>query len=280
MKLLYEKDADSSAWRYYQKIYSNIIEIDLETILKNKSDRLSGTFILNENKLLQVDKKYSEKICVELSGECLFNFNDKKHILFSDVITYSGATDEAKDEARKKLKDCEAIFNSPEIPWNFVLMPVQGALNNVKGNIYYSINNNKFVLPCTKAGKRFDRPDTFVCFLDEFYQVKDKKFNLKEAGEFLSSSIFSYSLRSFNFSQLYDFMNQFESTEQFCRIFWGLDSEFIDRMRQWGKIPLDSDKSMKNSNYRKMSSIEVLMEYMKMAEDYWDLRKTQFNEIE
>ncbi len=29
-----------------------------------------------------------------------------------------------------------------------------------------------------------------------------------------------------------------------------------------------------------MSSIEVLMEYMKMAEDYWDLRKTQFNEIE
>ena len=75
-------------------------------------------------------------------------------------------------------------------------------------------------------------------------------------------------------------MNQFESTEQFCRIFWGLDSEFIDRMRQWGKIPLDSDKSMKNSNYRKMSSIEVLMEYMKMAEDYWDLRKTQFNEIE
>ena len=215
-----------------------------------------------------------------MSGECLYNFNDKKHILFSDVITYSEATDELKDEARKKLQESEEIFNSSEIPWNFVLMPVQGALNNVKGNIYYSINNNKFVLPCTKAGKRFDRPDTFVCFLDEFYQVKDKKFNLKEAGEFLSSSIFSYSLRSFNFSQLYDFMNQFESTEQFCRIFWGLDSEFIDRMRQWGKIPLDSDKSMKNSNYRKMSSIEVLMEYMKMAEDYWDLRKTQFNEIE
>jgi hypothetical protein len=187
---------------------------------------------------------------------------------------------EANTEVRKA--ELFAKVRSGQVRFLLGSTAKMGAGTNVQDKLiaYYSINNNKFVLPCTKAGKRFDRPDTFVCFLDEFYQVKDKKFNLKEAGEFLSSSIFSYSLRSFNFSQLYDFMNQFESTEQFCRIFWGLDSEFIDRMRQWGKIPLDSDKSMKNSNYRKMSSIEVLMEYMKMAEDYWDLRKTQFNEIE
>ncbi len=279
MKLLYKKDADPNTWRYYKKIYRDTIEIDLDTILKNKSERLSGTFALNGNKLFQVDKKYNGKVLMELSGECLYNFNEKKHILFSDVITYSEVTDDVKEEARKKLQDCEDMFNSPDVPWNFVLMPVQGALNNVKGNIYYSINNNKFVLPCTKAGKRFDRPDTFVCFLDEFYQIKDKKFDLKEAGEFLSSSIFSYSLRSFNFLQLYDFMNQFESTEQFCVLFWGIDSEFVDRMRSLGKIPLDSDKSMKSKKYRKRSSIEVLMDYMKMAEDYWKLRESQFNEI-
>lgn len=279
MKILYEKDADENAWSYYQKIYRDTIEINSNTVHENKSERISRTFTLSdEKKLFQVEKK-DERNLIELSGECLYNFNDKKHILFSDVITYSEATDELKDEARKKLQECEEIFNSSEIPWNFVLMPVQGALNNVKGNIYYSINNNKFVLPCTKAGKRFDRPDTFVCFLDEFYQVKDKKFNLKEAGEFLSTSIFSYSLRSFNFSQLYDFMNQFESTEQFCKIFWGIDSEFVERMRYLGKIPLDSDKSMKNKKIRKMSSIEVLMEYMKMAEDYWKLRESQFIEI-
>lgn len=279
MKILYEKDADENAWSYYQKIYRDTIEINSNTVHENKSERISRTFTLSdEKKLFQVEKK-DERNLIELSGECLYNFNDKKHILFSDVITYSEATDELKDEARKKLQECEEIFNSSEIPWNFVLMPVQGALNNVKGNIYYSINNNKFVLPCTKAGKRFDRPDTFVCFLDEFYQVRDKKFNLKEAGEFLSTSIFSYSLRSFNFSQLYDFMNQFESTEQFCKIFWGIDSEFVERMRYLGKIPLDSDKSMKNKKIRKMSSIEVLMEYMKMAEDYWKLRESQFIEI-
>ena len=74
-------------------------------------------------------------------------------------------------------------------------------------------------------------------------------------------------------------MNQFESTEQFCKIFWGIDSEFVERMRYLGKIPLDSDKSMKNKKIRKMSSIEVLMEYMKMAEDYWKLRESQFIEI-
>ncbi len=154
---------------------------------------------------------------------------------------------EANTEVRKA--ELFAKVRSGQVRFLLGSTAKMGAGTNVQDKLiaYYSINNNKFVLPCTKAGKRFDRPDTFVCFLDEFYQVKDKKFNLKEAGEFLSSSIFSYSLRSFNFSQLYDFMNQFESTEQFCRIFWGLDSEFIDRMRQWGKIPLDSDKSMKNS---------------------------------
>ena len=115
------------------------IEINSNTVHENKSERISRTFTLSdEKKLFQVEKK-DERNLIELSGECLYNFNDKKHILFSDVITYSEATDELKDEARKKLQECEEIFNSSEIPWNFVLMPVQEALNNVVSALSWGV---------------------------------------------------------------------------------------------------------------------------------------------
>ena len=61
---------------------------------------------------------------------------------------------------------------------NYVLLPKTGALNNVKGNIYYHEDKKSFKI-YNNVGRppqcRYDRPDTFIYFLSKFWEIKNNK---------------------------------------------------------------------------------------------------------
>lgn len=74
----FEYDSDKVRWKYYKKAYKDII-INTDKLFP-RNNRLVGTFsvnkINNQIKLKQVENKSKEN-CIELSGDCFFNFNEK-----------------------------------------------------------------------------------------------------------------------------------------------------------------------------------------------------------
>lgn len=60
---------------------------------------------------------------IELSGDCFFNFNDKKIAAFIKNV-------QCDSETKKCLMACAARHHSNE---NCVLMPTTGGMNKVKG---------------------------------------------------------------------------------------------------------------------------------------------------
>ena len=229
-------DACEERWKYYLIRYPDFV-IDLNNV-----------------KYLRGRGKWEDG-SVELSGDCFFNFNDKKTDAFRKNIK------DIKHKTHKRLDNCAKNHYSNE---NCVLMPVTGGLNNVKGKIYY--RKEGFVVAGARQynDKCYDRPDTFIFYLNEFYeQKKSLDLDLLSAGEYLSNSIFKEALQSFNFTVLYSFLDGFETVYDFCSLFYGIDENFVNRMIEEGQKPIVND--------------DDLNRYMQLAEDFW---KIQANIIE
>lgn len=246
----YEFDSDNTRWKYYKSKYSFVADINE---LYDSGSRIIGnfTYTKKDDKVLlnQVNKSCNNN-SIELAGDCFFNFNDKKIELFKKIR-------DIDEETIKLLDLCHKNHHSDE---NCVLIPRTGALNNVKGNIYY----NEYFKVHNKVGRppinRYDRPDTFIYFLSEFWNFKKSKTNdLKIIGKYFSNSIFSHSLCGSNFEVLYDFLNQFENTAEFCSMFFNMDSEMTDEMIKNGKIPITNKESLNN--------------YIKSALKFWKMQK-------
>ncbi len=97
-------DSCQERWEYYQKRYPEL-KIQIKDI-KNKNGR--GVW------------KYGS---VEISGDCFFNFNDKKIESFIKDIQYD-------PETKMRLLACTERHHTNE---NCVLMPTTGGMNKVKG---------------------------------------------------------------------------------------------------------------------------------------------------
>lgn len=226
-------DACVERWKYYQKRYPNL-EIDLEKVRfpgKDKSGR--GKW------------KYDY---IELSGDCFFNFNDKKLDAFMRNI-------QCETETAIKLHECAMRHYSNE---NCVLMPVTGGLNKVKGKIYYKENHFIVAGVGRPTDRCYDRPDTFIFYLNDFFVQKKKNWNILSAGKYLSNSIFKEALQSFNYADLYSFLDGFEDVYDYCDFFYGMDDKFVDRMIDEGKQPISVDKDLRR--------------YIQLAEDFWQLQ--------
>lgn len=222
-------DSCPERWKYYQKRYPDL-KIQLEEA-KNKNGR--GVW------------KYGS---VDFSGDCFFNFNDKKIESFIENI-------QCDSEAEMRLAMCAARHHTNE---NCVLMPITGGMNNVKGKIYYRDTGFLIAGVGRPTNKCYDRPDTFLFYLNDFFEHKESVFDLSNAGEYLSNSIFKETLQSFNFNDLYSFLAGYKDIYEYCELFYGISKAFVDRMINEGERPI-LDK-------------EDLNKYMHLAEDFWRIQ--------
>ena len=94
--------------------------------------------------------------------------------------------------------------------------------------------------------------------MNHFFNQKKKQFSLLSAGEYFSNSVFKEALQSFNFSDLYSFLYEFENIYEYCNLFFGIDELFVDRMIEEGKEPIIDELGLKR--------------YMLLAEDFWKIQ--------
>lgn len=260
-------DANKKRWEYYNKIYPSF-KINSQLLYRNTNKtRLVGRFKYSNGDLqnaIEIEhisknqrlKKSKKEWSIVLSGDCFFNFSEKK------INSYIKTINPKKEETLKLLKSCAANYLSDE---NCVLMPVTGAMNNIKGKAYFKDKT----LTISGNGRRpfnaYDRPDTLIYMLDQFYSKKKKKLSLYDAGLFFSSSIFRDSLNGLNFSEYYNFMNSFNSVVDFCSVFFKIDEKFTKRMIASGKKPIKSEDNLLN--------------YLNLAQDYWKSRTQLAKEL-
>lgn len=246
-----EYDSDEMAWKYYENRYTKF-SIDKATKKVGKS-RISYECTVEVNK---------HKLRCEMAGDCVFNFNENKYAKLYNIIVDSKSNDK-KEYAIKLLNKCKDKHHSRQ---NIALMPVAGGMNNLKGNIYYRMETKEYKIHMTGRfpNSMLDRPDTFIVYLDKFFDMKksihlnDLSDPIKMIGQFLTNSIFTKSFLGFNFTELYDFMASFDSTVHFCELFYQIDEEFVKKMRMCGKEPINN--------------IDRLISYMELAEEYWKIQ--------
>lgn len=248
-----EKDSSKDAWEYYKKVYNGKFSMKIENIK-----------IKNHRYLMKCFCEFNQFYIV-LGGDCSFNFNEKKCDQFEQIIGSKGSSEEEKNEAKALLIYCK---NKHHDNCNFALMPTIGGLNNVKGNI----KDGNDGLMVHQTGRRpqlgcLDRLDSFICLMEKFYEIKSKKISLKEAGNYFNHSLFSFALKTENFTSLFDFLDSFDSTKDYLNCFYPwIDDELLKRIMQCGQI--------------KMTNAHDAITYMKLAKDYWTSAELYFNKIQ
>lgn len=186
---------------------------------------------------------------IKVSGDSSFNFKrigngSGKLERYRGLIERDYAN-EAKVAKRHidELHRCNAMLHSLH---NFALMPVTGSLNNFKG--------------CTDGN--LDRLDCFLVCIDDYYRDPDRS---------IRNSIFSRAIgregkersadenTAFIKSSLKGFLDLMDSVYEYCRNLYLIESkEFVDRLVENGKKPIDSGQSV--------------VDYMGLAQEFWALR--------
>ncbi len=251
--LSFDPDSSPAAWEYYKEIYPsdgylkekyNFDEFVFYKFCKYSRRKEDDYNYKNEaetsgkgNRLFvlskQIEMKYEGGIQYfkpdyRLSGECDFNFNEKKCKLLKNIIDNDvSASDCEKKNALEQLKKCHQRHHTLS---NFSLMQSVGDLQGFKGS------------------NRFDRFDTFISDLNDYYHG-------------ISNSVLQSSTLA-NRSMLISFLNDFKDIYEYCAIFYLLDDKsFIDRIIKEGSMPI--------------SNVCELTRYMTLAENYW--RTREFN---
>lgn len=126
--------------------------------------------------------------------------------------------------------------------WNFSFMPISGAMNNKKGCLKCITDESQDSVP-------YDRPDLLVCELDRYYK-----------GE--PTRIFS----RFNKDALKWYLSNFSDVYDYCKDIYLIDDKsFVDRLIESGKQPIDSRNRA--------------LEYMKLANEFWNIKKNKLKNI-
>lgn len=243
-----EYDSDEDAWVYYKFKYAGKITIDDKHLYKAKNRLVCDFDYSDINNMRSVEKGNKELKIITLAGDCIFNFNACKYTKFMDIIKRGSKDKTQKEEIKEKLEKCRCSHHSKS---NISLIPVTGALNNVKEQLYLK-NSQLFVYGIGGVPRnRFDRGDTFIYALNQFYEQRkelkkdDGTDYILKIGTFLSNSIFKNSLKGMNFSILYDFLNQFKSTDHYCSVFYNFDAEMTYKMIESGKNDISTAQELR-----------------------------------
>lgn len=256
-----EADSNDVAWEYYRQFPR--IEFDEDALkLRGKSRKRK---ILNAYKIKDSMGKWNQWE-IPLGGDCFFNFNDTKCGMFQDIMK---AEKGAQEELNSLLEICKENHHSVE---NFVLLPVTGGLNNAKQSCYYSVSEETFVFAGVgRPAAQYDRGDTFIYMLEQFYTFRKQAVRVSEGsdtprkplildvGEFLTNSVFKWSLQTRNFAPLFGFLNSFEDIYDFCGVLFDMDRDWVGAMISSGQQPIKDGKSMKA--------------YMEFCISYWEAKR-------
>ncbi|HAT4254947.1 hypothetical protein ACSXCH_10180 [Clostridium perfringens] len=235
-----EPDSSIETWKYFRNIYTEdhwelIKEFDLKNICtyeqrNNKPDKN----MLRYRAYLKVDSIYTKKLGKQfsLAGDCDFNFNNKKRSKFEKILKKEISIKELKKEFEKLNQCCLMHYNK----LNFSIMPVTGGMNNFKGIVKVE-------------GDSYDRLDTFIYYLNEFYINGDKRVLNKSR---------------YNEKSLNQYLNTFDNIYDYCnKVYFINNREFVN------KLISNGCKTIKNS--------EELMLYMNLAQEYWEIKKSNIN---
>lgn len=241
-------DNSIERWMYYQQRYKSF-NIEIENLI-SYSNRIIGCFTYKDGiKNVKANKNTrTEPGIIALSGDIVFNFGAEKIKRFKKNI---------KKLTPDTCKKLDSFYIKTIANENCALMPVTGSLNNVKGSIYFSEDEWRIAAnKKTYSYSVYDRFDSFIALLSEFYEKKNVRFTLREALTFIGKSVFKHALTSENYMPLYYFLASFDSIEQYCYVFYGIEEEFVRKLINNGKNPIDSDESLNR--------------YMDLAEEYWE----------
>lgn len=191
---------------------------------KNECNRL---YILEKGTKI-IDNKYIEP-AYRLGGECDFNFNNKKYDMFLKIIKDDpDASEKEKNMAIEQL--LSRCHKKHHTLINFSLMQAIGNMQTAKGR------------------NRFDRFDTFIYELNNYYQG-------------LSDVVLQTSSDS-NMQALKEFLDSFKNVYDYCKTFYFIDKNLVDEMIKSGGKPISN-------------TIE-LVRYMDLAEKYWSTKEFTF----
>ncbi len=225
----YDPDSSPEAFEHYKRVYVPEFCSPMDKFDWSNID--TRNHLLNENYENTFERLYI-KIKNDamglgdgflLGGETDFNFNEKKFAYFMQILQQ----EKARHKDFEKLQFCQKNYHSVV---NFSLMPATGAMGNFKGS------------------KTFDRLDTFICSLNEFYTDGNYQVLSEAKGK--------------NKEYLLNYLNLFDDIYDYCRkIYFIEEREFVDRIITNGQKPLESR--------------EDVVRYMNLAIDYWN-RKEQY----
>ncbi len=218
-------DMSKKALDYYKIIYKDIDSMNFK----------------DDNSEIKATNKESEIKC---SGDCCFNFNDKKIEKFNMLI----GDDSLKHDLEYASKMHHSIFN-------FALMPKTGGMNNSKGN---TLHIDEVIRVYNSGGNSLDRFDSFLTLLNNFYVNKDKNFSLFDAGKFYADSVFTYSFNNLNFEFLYEFLDSFDNIYEYINFFYPClngKMNFVDELIENGKVEMKTKKNLER--------------YLKLARVFW-----------
>ncbi len=271
-KYTFEHDSLKIVWEHYKKIYFNkegmcticegysLIDLNQLVLANYKYDKIKRqSYYYNEpsEKWPYVNRYYLIKANhdnytigatypgedASLSGECDFNFNEKKYSFYRKKLEeeYSNSSKALKSKLAI-LKKCKENHHSLI---NFSLMQSKGNMQGFKGicldnGIYYSL----------------DRPDTLLAYLSSYYQLNDEQ---KENSYILANA-------GNNKDTLKQYLNSFEDVYEYCeKIYLINDKNFIDRMIKEGKLFIEDGKDV--------------LRYMLLALEFWDRKQEKIESI-
>lgn len=283
-RIHFEPDASPAAWEHYAVVYRDTIlgkKYNLEDLhffeyhcvsgdeghhyvdlpKKGRNNRLCA---LSKDNKIKPDELMRYPAVQRLSGECDFNFNEKKYPMFRKLLIRDMQNDpDALRDAIMQLDECAQMHHTLV---NFSLMPVMGDLQGFKGQ-------KKF--ESLEEGA-FDRFDSHIVALNCFFKEDYKK----ESWSKCNSEIFQWlgkrtDMSPQNKNILLYYLNSFGGKEKtdgknamldYCKNIYFIDDEdFINRLVEAGKKPINKGNEVVN--------------YMNLAKEYWKKKEEAFEQI-
>lgn len=251
--LNFDPDSSPIAWKHYKNYFKELQNEPLSLSFSKSVYRLTSVITINGTE-------------IKVGGDCSFNFNDDKINKMNNIIKNDKDADKSiKKNFYKKLKYCAEMHHTL---LNFDLIPVTGGMNNVKGNLKYKNDIVMYHDAGRKPMECLDRFDTFIYFLNKTFINRNKLLNMNQSnlrmcGEYFSNSIFTASMKTENFCNLYDFLLSFSDIYDYCDVMYSIsDRRFIKEIIQSGS--------------KKITSIYSLGNYLDLANKYWDFKESYF----
>jgi len=235
---LFDPDSSPEAIEYYKTIYKKHLriydEFDFSKIeIKQNKNSDDNKYYSRIHVQLKEDSKFINeelKPYFDISGDCDFNFNDKKLNEFKKIIDEDSPYFE-------KLVDFNKSKHHSLI--NMSLMLTTGAMNKFKG--------------CSDP---FDGLDNFLYNLNNYYNNVNKK-------------VLSHS-SNHNKTYLENYLNEYENVFDYCKQIYFIEDKFlIENLILIGNLRFNFKYSNKNERKDKEQEA-ILILYINLVERYWE----------